>query len=49
VLFQAWLDAAKTRAWVIEQNGHRYGIRRTIVTVAAVGQAFRPYRYRRIF
>lgn len=48
VLFQAWADKTRTRAWIIEENGPRYGMRRKTVTVAGVRNAFRPYRYRRI-
>lgn len=49
VLFEAWVDAAKTRFWIVEQSGPAYGMRRKTVTVAGVRGPFQPYRYRRIF
>ena len=49
VLFQAWVDASRTRFWIIEQSGLRFGMRRKTVTVAGVRNAFHPYRYRRIY
>jgi hypothetical protein len=42
------VDIAKTRAWIIEQSGPAFGMRRKVVTVAGVRGPFQPYRYRRI-
>ena len=49
VIFQAWVDRTRTRAWIIEQSGREFGMRRKTVTVAGVRNAFHPYRYRRIY
>ena len=48
VLFQTWIDHAKTRAWIIEQSGHTTGMRRRTITVSGTSPAYQPYRYRRI-
>jgi hypothetical protein len=48
VMFVGWIDRARTRAWIVEQNSTRYGMRRKSITVAGVRHAYSPDRYRRI-
>jgi hypothetical protein len=48
VMFLRWADRGRTRAWIVEQNSTRYGMRRKTVTVAGVRHAYQPYRYHRI-
>ena len=47
-LFAGWVDAARTRAWVIEQSGRAHGMRRQAVVLSAARRGYLPYRYRRI-
>ena len=47
-MFLRWADRNQSRAWIVEQNSTRYGMRRKTVTVAGVRHAYQPYRYRRI-
>ncbi|BCJ50137.1 hypothetical protein Asp14428_16120 [Actinoplanes sp. NBRC 14428] len=47
-LFAGWVDAGRSRAWIIEQSGSAYGMRRRTVATAAARQGYVPYRYRRI-
>jgi hypothetical protein len=47
-LVQAWANPGRTRLWVIEQSGRRSDMRRRVVTISAVRDAYQPYRYRRI-
>jgi hypothetical protein len=47
-LFAGWADAARTRAWVIEQSSTAQGMQRRTVAVAAMRGGYRPYRYLKI-
>jgi hypothetical protein len=47
-LFAGWAGSARRSAWVIEQSGTRYGMRRRTVVVARARLTYLPYRYRRI-
>lgn len=47
-LFAGWAGSARRSAWVIEQSGTRYDMRRRTVVVAQARRTYLPYRYRRI-
>jgi len=47
-LFAGWVDAGRTRAWVLEQSSRARGMRRRAVVLAAARRDYLPYRYRHI-
>jgi hypothetical protein len=49
MLFERWLDAAHTRAAILEESSRTRGMLRLLIRVPTVARAgYRPYRYRQI-